>query len=170
MKTSIVIIFLTIISFNSFGSTLVKCVVPNPRNVLTLEIDDSYLQGTITELNGLPVKIESGDGKTFSGNDFFGVITFAPGINSSPSSRTLALLVDQKGNRSLLNCMKKNSHSNIRELVEIDWNLLCRVPKIDLGVQRRNYDYKFRACRAKGLELSHDLENQRACAALCMKN
>jgi len=46
----------------------------------------------------------------------------------------------------------------------------CRVPTPNLGNPHRNYDAKFRSCRAKAVELGFGGQEQRACIAYCMRN
>ncbi len=172
MKVFCLSLLLTIIASSAaFSSTLIKCVVPNPRNVLLLEIDNTNLAGTLTELNGSPVAIESADGRTFVGADFFGSITLAPGALSSLSGRTHAVLTTPNG-KQVLNCMKRTSVS-LEALIETPAPATgfeeCRVPRIDLGNPHRNYDAKFRACRAKAVSIGKVGEELRRCQAICMK-
>lgn len=176
MKKSLLIAMLTLTSLNSFSSTLVKCIVTNPRNVLILDIDSTHLKGTLTELNGQAVAIESTDGNTFTGTDFSGEITLAPGVYTSPATKTHALLVDAAGNKQYLNCMKRNLVDTILDTptdvptpTTPDYSE-CRVQITHTGNPHRDYDNKFRACRAKAVELGFKAEEQRTCQAICMKN
>lgn len=171
------ILSLIVLSQTTFANTLVKCVVVNPRNVLTLDINDDHLTGTLTELNGSTVAIESTDGKTFEGQNFLGSITLAPGVYTSPASRTHAMLTDLNGNKSVLNCMKRNfptptptpANALVESLIVPGFED-CQVTPPNYGNPHRNYDAKFRLCRAKSVELGFLGEDARRCAAICMKN
>lgn len=46
----------------------------------------------------------------------------------------------------------------------------CVVPQPNLGNTHRNYDAKFRACRAKAAQLGLDSITGRMCSAFCMKH
>lgn len=162
------IIPLMLITSHVFANTLVQCVVPQPRNVLTLDINDNHQEATLTELNGSPVTVVSQDGQTFYGNDFFGTLTLAPGVYTSKASRTHAVLINQNGSRMILNCMKRNIPSPVSQLVTGFEE--CQVTVPDYGNPHRNYDAKFRLCRAKSITLGHQGEDARRCAAICMKN
>lgn len=161
-------LILMLISHNVFANTLVQCVVPSPRNVLTLDIEDNHQKATLTELNGSPVNIESQDGQTFYGNDFFGIIRLAPGVYASKASRTHAVLTTQAGNQIVLNCMKRNIPSPVNQFVP--GFEACQVTVPDYGNPHRNYDAKFRLCRAKSNSLGFQGEDARRCSAICMKN
>ncbi len=173
MKKSLLIAMLTFTSFNAFSSTLVKCVVINPRNVLVLDIDQSHLKGTLTELNGQTAAIESTNGSTFNGADFFGEITLAPGVYTSPTAKTHAVLTDINGNKQILNCIKRNLPiaflDNTANITQSDMSQ-CRVTIPRTGNPHRDYDNKFRACRAKAISLNLDPDQSRACSAICMKS
>jgi hypothetical protein len=165
---SLILSFVIFTSFSAQSSTFIKCIVPNPKNVLILEIDDTHLKGTATELGGSPVAIESRDERIFSGVDFLGVITLSPGVFNSISSKTHASLEIEFGHPILLNCIKRNiaTAPSIVDEVLSD----CTVPRIDYGNPHRNYDAHFRACNLKARKLSLDEDNKKACVAYCMKN
>lgn len=174
MKITLLAI-LTFTSFNSFSSTLIKCVVTNPRNVLILDIDSTHLKGTLTELNGQAVAIESTDGSNFTGPDFLGEIALAPGVYTSPATKTHAVLTDATGNKQLLNCMKRNlvdtildSSTDVPTPTTPDYSQ-CKVEITHTGNPHRDYDNKFRACRALGTKLFPEINQAAACRATCMK-
>jgi hypothetical protein len=174
MKKTIIVSMLALLSFNSFSSTLVKCVVPSPRNVLILDIDQTHLKGKLSEMGAPEVSIESTDGYTFVGADFNAAITLAPGVYTSPASKTHAVLTLPSGERKVLNCIKRNFSEALAEIVSpvaaVADMSQCRVVVQRTNNPHRDYDNKFRACRTKAFELKLPLEEARACTAICMKN
>jgi hypothetical protein len=165
---SLILSFVIFTSLSAYSSTFIKCIVPNPKNVLILEIDDTHLKATATELGGSPVAIESRDERIFSGVDFLGVITLSPGVFNSISSKTHVSLEIEFGHPILLNCIKRNI---VTPPPFIDEALSeCTAPRVDYGNPHRNYDAHFRACNLTARKLGLDANNARACVSYCMKN
>jgi hypothetical protein len=107
MNKIIMFTFLSLICTNSFASLAVNCVVPSRHIGLFLLINENRTEGTLREGTNPEVAVTSPDGKTFTGEGFFGAITLSPSIYTQPASKTHAILETNDGGRQILNCLKR---------------------------------------------------------------